>query len=537
MAAPTMFSPGGAEDDEFDEDGFVLGSENVGESSNNLLNSKLWSDSGSAPMGKGGFGVPSTKPHEKAPQKKVSRKDNLMPASHQLETKSMSQGDFQMAVLRGIKDTVQQFLDKGFKVDTALKSGWSGLMYAANTGNSEMVKLLLDRGANPNFHIDKYTVLMTCCGSTNRNESDILDCVTLLVDHGADVNSYDRYHMSSLIYAAREGRINVIQKLVDSGASINKQDSSGWTALTWAVRKNHSATVKKLLECKADPMLKHCDGQTAVDLASSLELEQIRALLSGGTQYAQNGSPSGDSHFQARPVTAENGVIPNISQMSASRYFKKNGELELFLTGLELSHLVQLFQQQQVEFADFLRMTDEDLIKMGLEQIGVRKKILDGTRSVHKKPWEKSSLPAIQCKTHITCAEAVAIIANISKHSKYIGSTIGFIADQVKENRDLINNVQDGTGPKPLYQHTVNLMGNVHTLKQELQRLKKQLEDVLSTGNFEPPDALPPVQVTKPKSRLHVYGLVFTGIVLVSVILKRDYFMEKLTFLFPNDAQ
>ncbi|KAK3585906.1 hypothetical protein CHS0354_038442 [Potamilus streckersoni] len=522
--------PAGAEDDDFDEDGFVFGNETVGESSNNLLNSILWSNCVNETLVEGGFGLPSTELREKVKQKKVSSKDNIIPASHQTESKSMSQGDFQMAVLRGNKDTVQQFLDKGFKVDTVLKSGWSGLMYAANTGNADMVKLLLDKGANPNFHTDKYSVLMSCCGSTSMNEVDLMDCVTLLVDRGADVNSYDRYHMSSLIYAAREGRINVIQKLVDSGANINKQDSRGWTALTWAVSKNHGATVRKLLECKADPKLKHCDGQTAVDLASSLGLEQIRALLNGGTQCVQNGSTSGDSHFQVRPVTAENNGIPNISQMSvgdAPRYFKKYGELELFLAGLELGHLVPLFQQQQVEFADFLRMTDEDLIKMGLEQIGIRKKILDGTRAVHKKPWEKSSLPAVQCKTHITCAEAVAIVANISKHSKYIGSTIGYIADQVKENRDPINNVQDGTGPKQLYQHTVDLMGNVCTLEQELHRLKKQLEDVLPTGNFEPPDAILPVQVTKPRSRLQVYGLVLTGIVVVSVILKRNYFLEK----------
>lgn len=40
------------------------------------------------------------------------------------------------------------------------------------------------------------------------------------------------------------------------------------------------------------------------------------------------------------------------------------GELELFLTGLGLNQLVQLFQEQQVDFDMFLRMTDEDFIKV-----------------------------------------------------------------------------------------------------------------------------------------------------------------------------
>ena len=40
------------------------------------------------------------------------------------------------------------------------------------------------------------------------------------------------------------------------------------------------------------------------------------------------------------------------------------GELEMFLTGLGLNHLVQVFQQQQVDFDMFLQLTDEDLIKV-----------------------------------------------------------------------------------------------------------------------------------------------------------------------------
>jgi len=37
------------------------------------------------------------------------------------------------------------------------------------------------------------------------------------------------------------------------------------------------------------------------------------------------------------------------------------GELELFLSGLDLGNLIETFQQNQVTFAQFLRMTDADL--------------------------------------------------------------------------------------------------------------------------------------------------------------------------------
>ena len=38
----------------------------------------------------------------------------------------------------------------GFNVNTPLKGGWVALMYACNHGNSEIVRLLLQHGANPN---------------------------------------------------------------------------------------------------------------------------------------------------------------------------------------------------------------------------------------------------------------------------------------------------------------------------------------------------------------------------------------------------
>lgn len=39
---------------------------------------------------------------------------------------------------------------------------------------------------------------------------------------------------------------------------------------------------------------------------------------------------------------------------------------------------------------------------------------------------------------YFSCVEAVAIAANISKHIKYLGSTIHYIADQVTANSSVL---------------------------------------------------------------------------------------------------
>ena len=83
------------------------------------------------------------------------------------------------------------------------------------------------------------------------------------------------------------------------------------------------------------------------------------------------------------------------------------GDLELFLMGLHLGHLVPLFQvciqlfmylflhffllpfkSHQIKFSDLLSMTDHDLESVGVTQVGVRKTILDSITNIHKSAWK-----------------------------------------------------------------------------------------------------------------------------------------------------
>jgi hypothetical protein len=53
----------------------------------------------------------------------------------------------------------------------------------------------------------------------------------MLIDAGADVNTYDTNGQTALFFAARLGRADILQSLLDHGASINVRDSFGETAL------------------------------------------------------------------------------------------------------------------------------------------------------------------------------------------------------------------------------------------------------------------------------------------------------------------
>lgn len=94
----------------------------------------------------------------------------------------------------------------GFDPNSLLSGGWTALLYSCDYGHYKIVKLLLERGANPNAHkgiihcfwfillyVDMFSCLMGLCCSKSCNEDMLSECAQLLIDKGARVNCHDRY--------------------------------------------------------------------------------------------------------------------------------------------------------------------------------------------------------------------------------------------------------------------------------------------------------------------------------------------------------
>jgi ankyrin repeat protein len=127
--------------------------------------------------------------------------------------------------------------------DAALAAGATPLMRAARFADVDVMRALLDAGADPALtQKDQTSVLMLAAGAGWRTgetilggldygpESDAIDAVKLCLDRGADVNAIDEDGLTALHHAVPRGA-GVVQLLVDHGASIETKDKRGRTPL------------------------------------------------------------------------------------------------------------------------------------------------------------------------------------------------------------------------------------------------------------------------------------------------------------------
>ena len=126
----------------------------------------------------------------------------------------------------------------------------SPLVSAARHGDLEIGKLLIDAGADVEFHAQgDETPLMAASASGN------LDFVKYLVANGAEVNKELTGDGTALLVASRRGHVETVKFLISKGADVNGQVVSDGTPLINSVRSGHYGVTKVLLENGADPYL------------------------------------------------------------------------------------------------------------------------------------------------------------------------------------------------------------------------------------------------------------------------------------------
>ena len=73
----------------------------------------------------------------------------------------------------------------------------------------------------------------------------------------------------------------------------------------------------------------------------------------------------------------------------------KYSEVDNILLALEATDYISAFKEHRIDLQEFLLLNEADLITIGIEKVGLRKKMLEVIVDMHKREWEKSSVPKI----------------------------------------------------------------------------------------------------------------------------------------------
>jgi ankyrin repeat protein len=155
------------------------------------------------------------------------------------------------------------------------------LFDAVLAGESVEVERLLSGLTNPNIRDEEGNALLPVAATTGE-----LEVVRLLLESGADVNSTMKpggAGKTALMEAAARNQGEMVNLLIAAGADVNQQESaSGLSALSFAARLSENQIIKILLAHGADPNVADENGSTPLHIAAGYGYAQTVALLRAG---------------------------------------------------------------------------------------------------------------------------------------------------------------------------------------------------------------------------------------------------------------
>lgn len=392
--------------------------------------------------------------------------------------------DLRLAVETGNVEEVKRLLTShnlDINQSLSVPGDWNSAVLAATLGHVELLVWLLGQGAKLATGNEMVTALMAVCSScTPGRDQGLEECAALLLEKGQMINARQRQGITALMLAAKYGKIGLVRLLMAKGADKDMVDSQGWSALMFAADAGRGDVARVLLESGADTSLLSSDGQRASEIAGSNSFSVIQDLVE---HYSKEKSVVLSGNDTATAKSKDQNYTSKI---------KKFTELENVLLGLDLHDYLEVFNNHKVGLSEFLLLTEADLIQMGIDQVGSRKKMLEGQAEIHKQAWEKPSMPRLGMEDKkvglmLSCPDATAIMANISQHTRYLTANVGFIRAQLTNHGQRLLQVGgDLVTPSQLLDQANSCDLNLGQLRQEVNYLQKQLAQA-GAGNMTAP--------------------------------------------------
>lgn len=213
----------------------------------------------------------------------------------------------------------KKLLRQGKAVNIYNESGETALYYALRSRQPDMVRLLLEHGANPNQKLFNDSRPVHVAARSSRESG--LKKIKYLAKAGADLDyengagrtpldvaqNYDNKKIASYLIertrgrkseseseqfralheAAEIGDLDLVKELVKNGKALNRRNEKGATPLIVAAENLNEKVVSYLLEAGADPTVVDDRGNTALLHMAPYDTEISRELIDKGAPVDQ----------------------------------------------------------------------------------------------------------------------------------------------------------------------------------------------------------------------------------------------------------
>jgi ankyrin repeat protein len=263
--------------------------------------------------------------------------------NHPAQINALGFRPMHVATIRGYEVVVSALLDEGVDIDQTDVRGSTALMLAAENKQTDMLGLLLDRGAN--------------YGITDRKKQTAIDFVfsgdypagqALLASYGLGPDTTGFGTVDPLaIDAAATTEVNAVSKLDRFKAAVEQRGSRyvGWPLLNIAIELGEIPVAKELIAEKPDLNATDPDGNSAIHVAVRKgDSVTLKPLLANGA----NTNAINDRNETALYLAVESNCLECVSLLL------DNKADPAIATKLEITPLEVAIQNDRAEIAGLL---------------------------------------------------------------------------------------------------------------------------------------------------------------------------------------
>lgn len=284
------------------------------------------------------------------------------------------------------------------------------LVEAAETGQVPRLRLLLLADGEFDYKDrDGYTALH---GSSMHG---YLDCVKLLVEHGADINARCNKRCTALYYASErgyyliakfliekrakvdilgglqgtalhvasaKGKKAIIKLLLDNGANVEVENSGGKTALALADEGGHQAIVRVLRDRVVKAKAENRRRRTARSSQSSVSIEAVQLLSLQRSASLEppldtpSSSTSIESSTNSNPLFVNNRPSPSSSASAITSYKREHSTIYVFKAKLKCPRLRFVAAAEGGDIPMLRKLLDDREQRSQLKQITFNKALI-----------------------------------------------------------------------------------------------------------------------------------------------------------------